>query len=294
MIKIDNNVVTVEHFPDGTQRIISDVLNYMADFHDHVNITWNYENDEECMTLWYVAKHLKNTCQNIKLQLTMYYIPNARMDRVKSKNEVFTLKYFADFINTIGFDSVKVLDPHSDVSTALINNVNVTDVNQYISKAIWKINTKEQLNDGELFIYFPDSGAMKRYKDLKYIEGYNVLYGKKVRDWETGKILGLDIYDCNEIKLDHVEEEVSALEGATVLMIDDIISYGGTLAYSADKLRKLGAKNIYAYASHVENSILDEEKGTLIKRFENGDVKCVFTTDSLFNKFNDTKYVEKV
>lgn len=40
---------------------------------------------------------------------------------------------------------------------------------------------------------------------------------------------------------------------------------------------------IYAYATHTENSILDKEKGTLIKSLENNTVNRLFTTNSLFN-----------
>lgn len=295
MIKVNSSVVKVEHFPDGTQRInLEFVANTgSANVAPEATITWKYENDEECITLWYVVNHIKNNYGVRDYYLILDYVPNARLDRTKKTEEVFTLKYFAEFINALNFNKVYVLDPHSDVSTALINNVVIKDVNHYISTAIWKVGMKENVTKGEIFVYFPDSGAMKRYKDLKCLDGHNLIYGKKVRDWETGKIQGLEVYDCNEIKIDETVDN-SPINGAIVLMIDDIISYGGTMAYSADRLKKLGAKTIYAYATHVENSVLDEENGTLIKRLENGTVKCVFTTDSLFNKFEQTKLVEKI
>ena len=43
-------------------------------------------------------------------------------------------------------------------------------------------------------------------------------------------------------------------------MIDDIISYGGTMYYSAKKLKELGVGKIYAYATHVENSLIFKGK----------------------------------
>ena len=46
--------------------------------------------------------------------------------------------------------------------------------------------------------------------------------------------------------------------------------------------KKNGVKEIYAYATHTENSILDKEKGTLIKSLENNTVNRLFTTNSLF------------
>ena len=53
--------------------------------------------------------------------------------------------------------------------------------------------------------------------------------------------------------------------------------------YSALKLKELGAKDIYAYATHTELSVLDENKGTLIKLLNDGTVKKLFTTDSIYN-----------
>ena len=71
-------------------------------------------------------------------------------------------------------------------------------------------------------------------------------------------------------------------KGKTVLMIDDIISYGGSLYYSALKLKELGVGKIYAYATHTENSVLDPEKGTLIKLLRNGTIEKLYTTNSIY------------
>ena len=69
-------------------------------------------------------------------------------------------------------------------------------------------------------------------------------------------------------------------------MIDDIVSYGGTLAYSGAKLKELGAAEVYAYATHTENSVLDNEKGTLRKKLEDGTVGELYTTDSIYTGAN--------
>jgi ribose-phosphate pyrophosphokinase len=67
-------------------------------------------------------------------------------------------------------------------------------------------------------------------------------------------------------------------------MIDDIISYGGTFYYSANKLKEEGFGKIYAYSTHTENEMLNEEKGTFIKSLNDGTVERLFTTNSIFNK----------
>ena len=60
--------------------------------------------------------------------------------------------------------------------------------------------------------------------------------------------------------------------------MDDISSRGGTFYFSAKKLKELGAKEIYLYISHCENTILEGEV------LSSGLIKKVFTTNSIFTK----------
>ena len=270
MIRVSGEIVKINKFPDGTPRINLDVENIKEDEYDGrpcILIDWFYENNDEMFYLMLIKKHLERHLTNVDYYLFMPYIPNARMDRVKNDDEVFTLKYFCDFINSLNFSRVYVLDAHSDVSTALLNNCENYNPRDYIKDAIRKISD-------DIVLYFPDAGAAKRYSDLFPDIAY--CYGEKKRDWKSGKILGLDIRS-NGIDLN----------GKTVLMIDDIIAYGGSLFYSANALKEVGVDKIYAYATHTENSILDREKGTLIKSLENNTVERLFTTNSLFSGKHD-------
>ena len=270
MIRVSGEIVKINKFPDGTPRINLDVENIKEDEYDGrpcILIDWFYENNDEMFYLMLIKKHLERHLTNVDYYLFMPYIPNARMDRVKNDDEVFTLKYFCDFINSLNFLRVYVLDAHSDVSTALLNNCKNDNPRDYIKDAI------RQISD-DIVLYFPDAGAAKRYSDL--FPEIMYCYGEKKRDWKSGKILGLSIRS-NGIDLN----------GKTVLMIDDIIAYGGSLFYSANALKEAGVDKIYAYATHTENSILDREKGTLIKSLENNTVERLFTTNSLFSGKHD-------
>lgn len=264
------------NFPDGTQKI--DFLEPLVITPGNCYvITWvGYEGDEELARLIFITKHLKDKF-NAKVYLNMPYIPNARMDRTKSDSEVFTLKYFADVINWLGFEKVFVFDPHSNVSEALIDHIVVISPEDIIKEVIERARTK--------FVYFPDEGAFKRYSGMECFKGLDPLIGHKKRDWKTGEIIGLNITSP-----EGYEFEDGHFMGCRILMVDDIISFGGTLAYSADVLSRLGFTEITAYASHVENSILNEEKGKLLDRLKSGIVKKVYTTDSLFTK--ESNYID--
>ena len=284
-IRVCEETGLAKHFPDGTQLLTAvnmqkcyDVTAYAPKSPQpyEIRFRWEYERDEELVTLIFLSKHYRDKLPNSPQYLVMNYCPNARMDRTKNFDEVFTLKYFCQVINSLGFEKVTVFDPHSNVTPALLDRVEVVDPKGLIVSAIGGANLG--FDD---YVYFPDEGAAKRYGDI-FSSKRNVLIGHKKRDWLTGKILGLEITGAEGQTF-----EDGHFQGCRVIMIDDIISYGGTLAYSADELKKLGFKHIYAYASHTENSVLDEEKGTFLKRLNEGTVDRLFTTDSIYTGQHD-------
>lgn len=276
MITINGIEIVRKTFPDGSLCLL-DLNNSLLYPNQNYEIVWLYEGDYEIFMLICIVKHLRSKMyNNVSFNLTMPYVVNSRLDRTHSDNEVFTLKYFAEIINDLKFNKVVIVDPHSIVSEALIDNVCVLRPHNIIDDAISKMRSLNEFKR-ELVIYFPDDGAYKRYKDMPCFKNFNCIYGKKERDWETGKILGIEIYDKNGTKL------TNEIENCNVLMVDDIISYGGTLAYSADKLKEMGAAHISAYATHVENSVLDEEKGTLLKRYKDKIIDTVYTTNSIYH-----------
>ena len=279
MITINGIEIVRKTFPDGSLCLL-DLNNSLLYPNKNYEIVWLYEGDYEIFMLICIVKHLRSKMyNNVSFNLTMPYVVNSRLDRTHSDNEVFTLKYFAEIINDLKFNKVVIVDPHSIVSEALIDNVCVLRPHNIIDDAISKMRSLNEFKR-KLVIYFPDDGAYKRYKDMPCFKNFNCIYGKKERDWETGKILGIEIYDKNGSKL------TNEIENCDILMVDDIISYGGTLAYSADKLKEMGAAHISAYATHVENSVLDEEKGTLLKRYKDNIIDTVYTTNSIYHGNN--------
>lgn len=258
MIKLNGKDVNLGKFPDGTMLIKQSVqTDLMAE------IDWYYESDRELVGLIYLVKHL-NSHGIDRVKLFMPYIPNARQDRVKADEDVFTLKYFAEIINSLNFVSVTVLDPHSTVSEALINRIIIKTPEENVAKVIAKI---ECIEGEKPFMFYPDEGASKRYSGMVELP---YAFGIKKRDWKTGKILGLDISGDN-----------NGVSNKNVLIVDDICSKGGTFYHSAKKLKEFGAKNIYLYVSHCENSVL---YGELIS---SGLIKKIYTTDSICNFEND-------
>lgn len=254
MISINGTKIELGHFPDGTL-----LVKYSA-FRKTYEITWKYESDAELFALICITKHIRSLYPTVMISLFMPYVPHARMDRVKDDHDIFTLKYFAEVINSLNFYEVEVLDPHSYVSEALIDRISSVCPIEYIDKACNSIYELEEDPNCDILYFYPDSGAVRRY----HYKGINA-YGEKDRDWKTGNILGLRV--IGNVK-----------PGQPVLIIDDICSKGGTFYYAARKLKELGAGNIYLYVTHCENTILE---GDLIK---SDLIKKIYTTDSIFTK----------
>ena len=254
MIKVNGEVINYNNtFPDGTMS-----LRLNVERNARSSISWYYESDYEMAVLFYITSHLRSA--NNKIYLYMPYIPNARMDRVKNPDEIFTLKYFAEFINALHFERVFVRDPHSNVSCALIDNLTV-DSADWFPYSVLSLLKKEGV---EPILYYPDEGAMKRYSELEMLKDIPYTFGIKKRDWRTGKIEGIMIADMDIVK------------GKDILIVDDICSKGGTFYYSAKALKTAGANDIYLYVTHCENTIF---KGELI----NSDlIKHIYTTRSVF------------
>lgn len=256
MIKVNDTEIKVGHFPDGTQSIeFSDDQPYYSTN----EVEWFYDSDEEVFTLMCVVDMIRRISKNPRIKLWIPYLINARMDRIKKPEQNFSLKVFANFINSLNFDQVMTYNVHSNVSEALINNIininPIFDVDDVISE--YKPDV----------IYFPDEGACKRYADLDSVKesGLPVIFGIKKRDFATGKILGLDVVSDID------------LTGKKVLIVDDICSAGGTFKFSAMKLKELGASDVALYISHCEDNI---QNGDLLKTDL---ISKIYTTDSILH-----------
>lgn len=256
MIRVNHKPIPVGHFPDGTFSIKFDWIPF------GVTIDWRWEDPSEYMLLYFVVNHLRDKLNIQNIRLIMPYIPDARMDRTKHLTEVFTLKYLAKFINSMNFDMVGVLDPHSNVSTALFDRVYQIDVMDFVSDAI--AYSKADI------VCFPDDGAMRRYQNNNIKQ---FLYGEKDRDWDTGNINGIIIRNPLNLTPEYLHDK-------HVIIIDDICSKGGTFWYAGNELKKLGVGQIDLYVTHCENTVFD---GKLLDN-TNSPITQIYTTDSLVRK----------
>ncbi|MBQ8781213.1 MAG: ribose-phosphate pyrophosphokinase [Oscillospiraceae bacterium] len=246
----------LKSFPDGTFRL--NVFCKKKEGGEPFPIIWQYENESELSALIFLTKHIKKLTSR-PIELFMPYLPNARMDRVKHENEVFTLEHFCDVINWLGFDRVKVLDVHSAAGLKLLERSGNITPEAYIKRAM-KESGFDPVND---CVFFPDKGSFDRYAGYDIFKSCgNLCYGIKNRDWETGVITSLEVTGAD-------------VKGRNVFIIDDICSYGGTVYHSALRLTGLACRSINVFFTHCENSVLN---GKLLKSEL---VEKIYTTNSI-------------
>lgn len=256
MIKFNGKEVEVKKFPNGETLLSSESL--VINDNNINEIKLKFEDDEDITHLIFLKGHLDEN--RIRTKLTIGYMPYSRMDRTEGMT-VFTLKYLCKIINSLNFESVEIYEPHSDVCVALLDRVNVVNMSAKIGIEVLNEKIKE---DESLYLVYPDAGAAKRYeKQIKYDK---VLTANKERDFKTGNIKSLEINGT--IK----EASFNAI------IIDDLCSKGGTFILTANKLKEMGAKNIYLVVTHCEDTIIN---GDIL----NSDlIQTVYTTNSILTK----------
>lgn len=164
-------------------------------------------------------------------EILMPYLPFAREDKRES-NVTFTLGKFASIINAGRYKSITLVDVHSDVSLALINNVNHIEQQQIVSR----LYSKEMENVD--YLVAPDLGASKKISKLAAKVNKPVLQCTKDRDPTNGKLSNFKV---------HTDED---LTGKTVCIVDDICDGGGTFVAVAELLKARGATKVILYATH--------------------------------------------
>ncbi|MBP1308814.1 ribose-phosphate pyrophosphokinase [Paenibacillus sp. 1182] len=262
MILMNGIPVHFTTFPNGETKVdgsqIAGLLRSVGNL--RVDLTLKFEDDGDLIKLLFVKEFMDELGLSASLLIT--YMPYSRMDRQEG-NSVFTLKSVARFINQMKFDSVTIIEPHSDVTPALVDRSRILYPTLTLLKKVLKLIEFDPNKD---YIYFPDAGAAKRYGKGKELKGFKQLVGHKSRDFETGKLEKLEIVGDVDRK------------DYKVLIIDDLCSFGGTFSWGSEKLREKGAFEVYLLVTHCEESIY--QKGLL----DSGLIQKVFTTNTMLNE----------
>lgn len=242
MIYVNGFEVVFHKFPNGESRLVSNLnvhgdKNSLISFYKNT-VTFKYEDDSDITKLVLVTEQVMRVKAPSELIIT--HMPYARMDRSDNGEPLF-LRTVANIINSLGFDVVKVIEPHSDVTTALLKDAySLPLTKELFNRSVGDLFEFDNEKD---YLVFPDTTADRRYWDINK-EIKNRIVFNKHRDFGTGRIV--------ELTTDFKGYFNSP---RTAVILDDMSSYGGTFIRVAKSLRSFGFDNIILIVAHAENSI---------------------------------------
>lgn len=201
------------------------------------------------------------------IEAHIFYLPYARQDRVMVEGESLSLRVFADLINSQGYSRVVIFDQHSDVSTALLNNV-VNISNHTFVRHVFRNNRVYKLAEkNNYWLCSSDAGSLKRiYKLAAFIEAENIIKCDKERDVSNGQILSTTVNKDN-------------LNGWDCWIVDDICEKATTFIKIAEQLKQRNCGKIYLIVSH----------GIFPFGYNLNGIDGVWCTDSFKSNFDDPK-----
>ncbi|CCK04151.1 Ribose-phosphate pyrophosphokinase [Cronobacter sakazakii 701] len=190
---------------------------------------------DDFMLLAQLTDAVRQHCDVRFSHLELPWLPYARQDRHMQPGDSFALKVFARQLNTLGFDKVIVLDPHSEAAAAAIENL--VAIPQ--ERCLLQSKTLERaLKAGELMLVAPDAGALKKIHAVAQAAGvHEFAILTKQRNVATGELTGFRLVDGD-------------VKGKAVLIVDDLCDAGGTFIGSAQVLRDAGASSVSLYVTH--------------------------------------------
>ena len=166
-----------------------------------------------------------------KITVTIPYLAYARQNRRFKEGEAVSIKTILNLIKKSGASSLIVVEPHHYEELEYFDGeVKIADPIPELARATKNIVSSP-------FVLAPDKGALERAKRLAEELNCEFSYIEKERDLDTGEVR---IKNLPDLKLD----------GKDVILVDDIISTGGTMVQASKIAYSKGAKKVIAVAVH--------------------------------------------
>lgn len=192
-------------------------------------------NDKLCRLLFFVGA-LKDAGA-ARVTVVSPYLCYARKDRRTKPHDPVTTRYIAAMFESVGTDCVVTLEVHNPVA---FENAFRCRTIALTGTPLFVDYVKANLSNEPLAVISPDAGGMKRAELLR--ETLEAALGKPI-----GKALAEKHRSAGIVSGDLFVGDVS---GRTALIVDDLISTGGTLLRTAQSAHAAGAKRVLALVTH--------------------------------------------
>ncbi len=170
--------------------------------------------------------------EGAKVCAVIPYLAYARQDKAFLEGEVISIALVGKLLEASGVGSVVTIDIHSQAALAHFARI------KNISSMPLLAQHAAGMNLSRPIAVSPDTGGAGRTEEFARLLNTDSVALKKTRDRTTGEVavdpnVGVDI------------------SGRDAILVDDMISSGGSIAKAADVLKKAGADRVYAMCAHA-------------------------------------------
>ncbi len=161
------------------------------------------------------------------------YMGYARQDREFLPGEIITMKVLGKLFKGIGASKIIVVDIHSTIGLKhfQIKSKNVSAIPDLV-EYFKKISLKNPL------VVSPDQGGKDRAMEFAKQYGSEYIALTKNRDRKTGKV-----------KI--IKAKLDKIEGRDLILVDDMISTGGSIIKATEFLKKQKSRRIFVACTHA-------------------------------------------
>ena len=255
-LSLELSQVEVFIFPDGEKRvrILDKVLN-----EDVFAVqSTSAPTDENYMELFFIIDALKRAGAK-SITAIVPYFGYQRQDHMFREGEAVSVKVIAEILEKLGVNKLIAIDLHS---VKIEEAFNIPVVHLSALSIFAKFIKEKKWDKDSATLVSPDMGGVRRIKILsKMLNNMSFAAIEKNRDLATGKVTASKI----EGKLNK-----------RAIIVDDMISSGGTIVMAANLLRKNGVKEIQVFATHP---VLSKDAPKILQ--ESG-VDSIYLTDTIF------------
>jgi len=211
---------TINKFPDGQQSLdlIESGYNTFNSLKQKSIIIKSRLNNFSDLEIIICATQALKEIGVERIKLYIPYCTGARSDRKFIDGGINYVKHvIAPIINSQGYEKVIIVDPHSDVLEACINNFEKISNIELVRFALPNIDNTNDAREKTVFVS-PDAGALKKvYNVAERFKHDKVIIAAKHRDIKSGKITHTEVPNLDNYK-----------PNSNFVIIDDICDGGRT------------------------------------------------------------------
>ena len=161
------------------------------------------------------------------------YMGYARQDRQFLPGEIITMELVAKMFKAAGATKIIVVDIHS---TTALEHLQIPAKNISAVEELARHFKKMALVDP--LVVSPDKGGVERARNFAKALGVEYIALEKQRDRKTGNVA---------IK----SKGLDGVKGRDIILVDDMISTGGSIVKAAEFLKKQKSGKVYACFTHA-------------------------------------------